>query len=134
MAKVEQIINIIESIHKKRKRADLETIYKEAKEINLTKEDIEVLLGKLCENDVLRKVHIHGKYGFCFVAKASEVQKKAKRQYWRNSIEDQVGVSVNDNDNASDISRNNDWNKKNLVFTQITWRDYVTLRIFWRLR
>ena len=78
MAEVEPIINIIESIHKKKKRADLETIYKEAKETNLSKEDIEVLLDKLCENDVLRKVQSHGKCGFCFVAKAREVQKNQK--------------------------------------------------------
>ena len=122
MPEVEQKINIIESIHKKKKRADLETIYKEAKETILSKEDIEVLLDKLCENDVVRKVNSHGKFLF-FVAQAREVQKKQKdstEETQKYSIAYRVEITVNDNDNASDISGNNDWNtddiflKKNL--------------------
>ena len=128
MAEVELIINIIESIHKKKKRADLETIYKEDKETNLSKEDIEVLFDKLCENDVLRKVKSHGKCGFCFVAKASEVQKNQNK------------------DNVSDISGNNDWNTDDFFLKQNLhnlekfniYTDYLKglcdLEDFWRLR
>ena len=108
---IEQIICIIESIHKKKRRADLETIFKEAKDMNLSKEDMEILLNKLCDEDILRKVHSHGKCGFCFVSKVTE-ERKGQKDSIIETLKDNIeGHCVtNINDSASDISEANDWN------------------------
>ena len=111
MAAEEQILCIIESIHKKKRRADLETIFKEAKEMNLLKEDMEILLNKLCDEDILRKVHSHGKCGFCFVSKVTEERKRQKdsmKETQKDNIESHCVTNINDS--ASDISEANDWN------------------------
>ena len=69
MADKAQIINIIETIHMKKKGADINTILKEAKgqEINLSNEDIKDTLNKLCEENILKKVQRNGKFNFHIV-------------------------------------------------------------------
>ena len=69
MAHEVEIGNIIVNITSKKKGADLEKILKEAKGMKskLSDENIENLLSKLCDDDILVKVIKSGKHNFRIV-------------------------------------------------------------------
>ena len=56
MASQEILINVIKKIHNKRKRADLDSIMIEAKDIELSTDEIVKLLETLCQENTLKLV------------------------------------------------------------------------------
>ena len=66
MTSKEKILEIIKHIqNKKKKRADLDNICAEAKDIS--REDIEVILTNLCEENILNLTLRAGRSSYCFV-------------------------------------------------------------------
>ena len=66
MASQEILINVIKKIHNKRKRADLDSIMIEAKDIELSTDEIVKLLETLCQENTLKLVSRDGENSYRF--------------------------------------------------------------------
>ena len=65
------IIEIIKNIHKKKQRADKRSIYLAAKE--LTMEEVDITLDKLCETKVLKQISNANKESYRFSSRKKDV-------------------------------------------------------------